>query len=170
MSQSHRILRSQTAANTTSRIPLPPSRIPAPTSSRLATTETVTRLYSDVTASRSPTPERVATPPGPITVTETPVDAAVDAIRPLTDVDSNTSEDSDNGEVSWTTVRRRGRAQSLDSVKKSLHNKKLMYLPRTLSTDKEETVNAAVSLLTTEQKEQVQRRQDKVATQNETSN
>ena len=127
MSQSHRILRSRTAAaNTTTRIPLPSSRNPAPPSTRLATTEAVTRLYSDVTASRPPTPERVVTP-GPITAPETPVDGIVDAIKPLTDVEDDMSDNSDDGEVSWTTVRRRGRAQSLDSVKKSLLNKKLMY-------------------------------------------
>ena len=46
-----------------------------------------------------------------------------------------------------------------------------MYLnSQTLSTEQEETVDAAAELLTKEQKEQVKRRQEKIAARNEEDN
>ena len=74
---------------------------------------------------------------------------------------SDEFEDSDP----YGITARGGRAQSLDSARKELQNKELIYLnlnAQTLSAVQEETVNAASELLTEEQKEQVKRRQDKV--------
>ena len=60
------------------------------------------------------------------------------------------------------------RTQSLDSAKRRLINKKVVYLKsNTLSTEQEKTVEAANKLLTEEQKEQIAQRQDKIANQSE---
>ena len=57
---------------------------------------------------------------------------------------------------------------SLDSAKKNLQNKKFIYLKsKTSSTEQEKIVEAAASLMTQEQKDQVQRHQDKVTTRQE---
>jgi hypothetical protein len=95
--------------------------------------------------------------------------SALDRIRASTDVEDTSDESEDNNPLG--TNAKRGRVQSLDSARKRIQNKELIYLnSQTLSTEQEETVNAAAELLTKEQKEQVQCRQDKVASQNEASN
>ena len=87
---------------------------------------------------------------------------ALDDNRASTDVEDS----SDESEPEDPRSTRRKRARSLDSARKSLQNKKVVYLnPKKLSTEQEKAVNTAASLLTQEQKDCVQRRQDKVATQ-----
>ena len=84
-------------------------------------------------------------------------------IRASTDVEATSDEFEDSDPYGITA--RHGRAQSLDSARKELQNKELIYLnlnAQTLSAEQKETVNAASELLTEEQKEQVKRRQDKV--------
>jgi hypothetical protein len=92
-------------------------------------------------------------------------------ITPVLDERASTDveESSDESEDDDSPVKRK-RAQSLDSARNRLRNKKIVYLnpkSKTLSTEQEQAVEAATSLLTQEQKDQVQRRQDKVMIQNE---
>ena len=82
-----------------------------------------------------------------------------DGVRASTDIE-DTSDDED--EYPHET---RGRTRSLDSVRKRIRNRELTYLPvntQTLTTEQEDTINAATELLTKEQKERVKRRQDRV--------
>ena len=92
------------------------------------------------------------------------VTPAIDENRASTDVE-DTSDDSGEDAPLGAMARSR-RAQSLDSARKRLQNKNITYLnSRTLSTEQEETVNAAAELLTKEQKEQMKCHQDKIMTQ-----
>ena len=94
---------------------------------------------------------------------------AIDENRASTDVE-DTSDDSGE-DAPFGAMARSRRAQSLDSARKRLQNKNIMYLnSQTLSTEQEETVDAAAELLTKEQKEQVKRRQEKIAARNEEDN
>jgi hypothetical protein len=95
-----------------------------------------------------------------------------DEDRASTDAEDSDDESEGEDDPRWTSIRRR-RAQSLDSTKKNLKNKKLRYLKpdiSTLSKEQERTVKAATNLLTKEQKDNVRRRQDKVTTQREENN
>ena len=151
---STRTLRSHTASGTTTQtLPnQPSSHTPDPEtlpSQGLKNAETPVRLYSDVAASRA------ASPMGenyrdPIKDTET---RASDAIKPVTDANDNTSSESEDGNSPWTTVKR-GRARSLDSIKESIKNKKLIYLKP--------------DALTKEQKQQVEQRQAKITMESDT--
>ena len=77
----------------------------------------------------------------------------------------DSEEESENEERRPAT--KCGQAQSLDSARSRLKNKKLIYLKSmTLSTEQEKTVQKATSLLTQEQQAQIQWRQDRVAHQN----
>ena len=131
----------------------------------LETAEAPVRLYSDAVASRPPS-SREENYLSPIEARDSRAD---EDIRPITDANEDTSEESEDSDPRWTTVRRR-RAHSLDSTKKNLRNKELIYLSKTLSAEQEEVVKAAVNLLTDEQKEQVVRRQDKIVLSKETDN
>ena len=91
---------------------------------------------------------------------------APDDNRASTDVEDSSDESENESYPQFPT--RRKRARSLDSARKSLRNKKFVYLnPKPLSTEQENTVNIAANLLTQEQQNHVQRRQTKVATQYE---
>ena len=80
--------------------------------------------------------------------------------------DDEESDDSDDEGPKWSFSKRRKRAHSLDSARTRLKNKKLVYLKtNTLSAEQEKTVEAAVNLLTEEQRKQAQRRQERVASQ-----
>ena len=69
--------------------------------------------------------------------------------------EDSSNESTDEGD-SRSTVRRMC-ARSLDSARKSIRNKKFIYLEtKTLSTEQEKAVNTATSLLTQEQKENMQ--------------
>jgi hypothetical protein len=84
----------------------------------------------------------------------------LDEERASTDIEDS-SDESEDEDPRWTNVKRK-RAQSLDSAKKNLINKKIIYLnPSTLSTEQGKAVEAATNLLTQGQKDQLQRRQNK---------
>jgi hypothetical protein len=89
---------------------------------------------------------------------------ASDEIRANTDVDANTSDESEDPDG---ISAKHGRAQSLDSARDTVHNKFNYLNSMTLSTEQEKAVDTAVNLLTKEQKEQLHRRQEKVASQDE---
>ena len=109
---------------------------------------------AEITISRPPLQQREKVVPTP------------DENRASTDVEDSEDESEDD-DPRWATVKR-GRAHSLDSARKNLRNKKFIYLKsKTLSTEQEKIVEAAASLMTQEQKDQVQRRQDKVTTRQE---
>jgi hypothetical protein len=94
---------------------------------------------------------------------------AIDENRASTDVE-DTSDDSGE-DAPFGAMARSRRAQSLDSARKRLQNKNITYLNSpTLSTEQEETVNAAAELLTKEQKEQMKRCQDKITMQDVENN
>ena len=79
-----------------------------------------------------------------------------------TDAEDDTSDDESDDHPRKSAKR----AQSLDSAKRRLRHKKVVYLKsNTLSTEQEKAVEAANELLTEEQKEQIAQRQDKVANQ-----
>ena len=70
-----------------------------------------------------------------------------DKNRASTDVEDSDDESEDK-DLHWTTVRR-GRARSLDSVRNSLKNKKIIYLnPNALSTEQKKVDNTAPNLMT----------------------
>ena len=122
------------------------------------------RLYSDVAASRPPSPlrDRPLLPSGSPTLGQNRANVP----RRVDDDDdhsSNSSESSSNlnGEaetpdkieyIPWTTVQRR-RARSLESFE----NKK-----RLLTSEQNQAVKKAAENMTADQKQQVQRRQEKV--------
>ena len=69
-----------------------------------------------------------------------------DENRASTDVEDSDDESEDE-DPRWTTVRR-GRARSLDSVRNSLKNKKIIYLnPNALSTEQKKVDNTAPNLI-----------------------
>ena len=119
---------------------------------------------AEVESSRMPLPHgeempsrTLVMPPrkGEITVPEDTRAASTDA--------EDESSDDESDEHPCKSAKR---AQSLDSAKRRLRNKKVVYLKsHTLSTEQEKAVKAANELLTEEQKEQIAQRQDKVANQ-----
>ena len=89
---------------------------------------------------------------------------AADELRASFDVEDDSSDESDD-DISQQTSRKR--AQSLDSARRSLHIKKVVYLKQNmLSSEQERVVEAATNSLTQEQKSQVQRRQNRVKENN----
>ena len=151
--QSTRVLRSQ-ATTSVSSMPVQTSTVqPSP---QLETAE--------VEPSRMPLPHgeempstTLVMPPkkGEMTVPEDTRAASTDA--------EDESSDDESDEHPRKSAKR---AQSLDSAKRRLRNKKVVYLKsHTLSTEQEKAVEAANELLTEEQKEQIAQRQDKVANQ-----
>lgn len=123
--------------------------------------------------SRPPTPEREEMPSHPLENSETLISRtspleretiipARDENRASTDVE-DTSDESEHNDPGWVTTKR-SRAQSLDSARTKLKNKNIIYLKsKTLSSEQKKLVAAAANNLTQEQRDQVQRRQDKVA-------
>ena len=89
---------------------------------------------------------------------------AADELRASIDVEDDSSDESDDDIPQQTS---RKRAQSLDSARRSLHIKKVVYLKQNmLSSEQERVVEAATNSLTQEQKSQVQRRQNRVKENN----
>ena len=89
---------------------------------------------------------------------------AADELRASIDVEDDSSDESDDDIPQQTS---RKRAQSLDSARRSLHIKKVVYLKQNmLSSEQERVVEAATNSLTQEQKSQVQRRQNTVKENN----
>ena len=89
------------------------------------------------------------------------------AHRTSTDAEesSDNGSENDGSDPRWVTVKR-GRAQSLDSARKHLQNKNVVFLSKTLSTEQEKVIEAATNSLNSEQREQLKHRQNKVVTQN----
>jgi hypothetical protein len=125
---------------------------------------------AEISISRPPSPQREETPSPELENPEIPIsrtlpkkgknDVALDEDKATTDIEESEDESEDE-DPRWTTVRRK-RAQSLDSAKKNLINKNLIYLkPNTLSTEQKKVVDAATDLLTRDQKDQLRRRQNK---------
>jgi hypothetical protein len=84
-------------------------------------------------------------------------------IRPITDDEDNNSSSDESDKESRTSSRRK-RAQSLDSAEKAMRDKVIGYLkPDVLSTEQKAIVDAANDSLTDEQKVQLRRRQEKMA-------
>jgi len=160
---STRVLRSKTIAENTSKRTRRQTSLPG---DEPETAEVATRMYSDVVASR---------PPSPRVREENPIRHPVEPVavmQPLTDIgdpDSSSSEPDENNGSPWITVQRK-RARSLDSAKKSRYNKNLVQFntsTRKLSTEQEKAVKAATEALTSEQRERVARRQDVLDVQSE---
>ena len=94
------------------RIVVEPTQIPLPQyppSQVLETAEAPVRLYSDAAASRPPS-AREENYLSPIEARDSRAD---EDVRPITDANGDTSEESEDGDPRWTTVRR-GRAHSLE--------------------------------------------------------
>ena len=130
------------------------------------------RLYSDVAASRPPPPlrDRPLLPSGsPVMGTgHTNVPRCPDDDENVRDTDSSSSEQESNGEIEtpdkiegipWTTVQHR-RTRSLESFK----NKK-----RTLTAEQTKAIKKATESMTADQRQQLQRRQEKVHPRRENS-
>ena len=89
---------------------------------------------------------------------------AADELRASTDVEDDSPDESD-GETPHQISKKR--ARSLDSARKKLRSKKVVYLKRNeLSSEQKKVVEAAANSLTQEQKSQVQRRQNRVEESN----
>ena len=135
-------------------------------------------LNAETVVSRMPSPSREETLPShtledliaenPIVISRAPPQkgekriADPDEARASTDVEDSSNESGDD-DLRWSTVKR-GRAQSLDSARTNLKNKKIIYLNKQLSYEQKRTVDVATGLLTSEQKDRVQRRQDNLRT------
>jgi reverse transcriptase-like protein/aspartyl protease/zinc knuckle protein len=136
-------------------IPVPvrrPSVLPGPQPE----TAEVTRLYSDVAASRPPSPREETITRDP----EGPDHQFDDMTRPVTDIEISSDE---NEEPLWKTIQRR-RAQSLDSAGKKLGNQ-VVYVNPNLSTEQKLAVDTAANKLTKEQLANIERRQEIVSAQ-----
>lgn len=153
---STRILRSQVSAGVTpSRLPVPIRRTSLP-GEEPEKAEGTSRLYSDVLASRSSSPNKESDNISSPAVGQT---VQFENTQPVHKESTNESDDSDDSKGKWTTVQRR-RAHSLDSPKrgrKILHNNSSK-----LSSAQKEVVKAATENMTKEQKARVQRRQQVV--------
>ena len=168
MSSTTRVLRSQAAT-----LPVPPE-VPEP--SRLTTEAPSSTLETaEAHTSRPPSPRREEIPSqglaleNPRTVvSENPPqyeeDLDPDELRASTDMEDNTSDD-EEAEEGVHSDRASQRAHSLDSARKRLRNKRIVYLPK-LTTEQVGAVREATKLMTPEQKNRVSRRQDKVLAQN----
>ena len=157
---STKLLRNRTVTS----IPVPRRRQTAP-SDRLETTEAPVRMYSDVVASRPPSP-RVREENSRQSSAEGPDLRLAKVARPSTDVSDDESSSEQEDGTPWITVQRK-RARSLDSAKKSRRNKNLAQFDinakNKLSTEQETVIKAATEALTKEQREHVVRRQDIIA-------
>jgi hypothetical protein len=163
---STRILRSKNLplGPAPSKIPQPLERKKALPSSELETSG----VLDDVEHPRPPSPpaeeEETARPLPVKEVTET---VPVMATRSSTDVEDN----EDDSEDEDAPRAKHGRARSVDSAQYSIRNKKTIYFKsHTLSTEQEQTVNAAAEALTQAQKERLERRQENVTTRVEENN
>ena len=153
--------------------PAPPPAPAVPVNARRETEKPSPELETaEAETSRKPSPMREEMPSPMLETTEelipvmpppygeNPSVQAAEDNRASTDVEDSSDEDDDKeSNPRWSSVRR-GCAQSLDSARKNLRNKKLVYLQSsTLSTEQEKPVDAAAELLTEEQKRRVLRRQ-----------
>ena len=153
---STRILRSRVATETRTQIPRKVSN-PGVT----PVTDANARSYSDVAASRPPSPRQEEKP------AETTSRAA--EVLKFSNYSSSESENSQDQDGPWTTVQRR-RARSLDSAERSHNKLNVHFTPKknkNLSTEQLTMVKAAEKAMTGAELKKITHRQDVINAQHE---
>ena len=145
----------------------PPPHVP----SSVHDTDPATALYSDVVASRPPSPRRERETEPTITrgVGDSRLNSDVPVFNTMPDSNNSSSDEEvprerDDNNVPWTTViRKHRRARSLGSLNEPrIRNGDEGDAMRRLTNEQARVVNAAKSKMTVQQKETLKRRQDKV--------
>ena len=141
-------------------------------------TEPAVLLYSDVAASRPPSPRKEnRTEPAMARGNEdTPLESDVFIENPTvpnvvvtTPLNDENTPETDENESQWTTVKRR-RAQSLSSLDKASYlNKKAGEARKGLTTEQVKVVGMATTGMTDQQKDTLRRRQQNVLVQRDSS-
>ena len=143
----------------------PPPHVP----SLILDTDSPSALYSDVVASRPPSP-RKETEASVATSNPRPIvrDGAVVESTTVPEINVGTSSEEDEPPIvkekiyEWTTVKRR-RARSLSSLNENRsHGRDGMTSSRELTEEQSQVVKAATTNMTTPQREMLSRRQRKV--------
>jgi RNase H-like domain found in reverse transcriptase/Integrase zinc binding domain/Reverse transcriptase (RNA-dependent DNA polymerase)/Retroviral aspartyl protease/Zinc knuckle len=163
-----------TSANSRSRTTNELARDPPPHARRLPfDTDDAAPLYSDVVASRPPSPrEETTVPMEPITERDRLVNIAVIQNDTVPSYENNMSSyegETPEQDEPWTTVRRR-RARSLSSLDKAQSvNQEATRQEKGLTQEQLLAVKAASNSLTAKQKEVLRRRQKKIPIEEDNS-